>query len=199
MKNYFQIIRDIGFADTNYNDAHKYGLLNITIMRSKNTIFDFAWVYKYYDKKKEKLRSLVSVDLLQLRKKVESEELPWVVTDIDKAKQMYDFDKEMRLQRSDLLKESAKKRGDKMRAKKRDKYLNRNKVGVRYVYRSRNHGKWYWKYHQRVNIGNGNYEFIQFTSKTLLGLREKVEKRGLDWDIIDEKKYKKALESDRGV
>lgn len=196
MKDYFQIIHDIGFSDMGYVEPNKYGLFNVNIMKSDDNILGMYWYYKYFDKEKSTLRIISSVDLVELRKKVENKGLEWVVLNAEKAKQMYDINREMQKIRKARLQDSYEKRAANMRAK-RGKVGKPNKTGIKYVYIKHNKGKTYWMYNERVNLGNGEYKFIQFSCRTLRGLEKKAKERDVELLIIDEEKYQKSLGMDK--
>lgn len=181
MKDYVQVAKEI--ANDN-ETSFKYGLYNVSISLSKSCFSGFTWIYRYFDNVANKLKTISSTNLLELRKKVEDKGLEWCVTDVNDAQKAYALNNEILDVRSIQNVKKHTKRG---------KYKIDNDSGVRYVYQSKNKNKWYWFYGTRFVNKDGEDEFVHISCRTLSGLKEKVLNKGYEWDIIDREKYEKSL------
>lgn len=158
------------------------GLYNVTLTKCDNIITNYTWKYTYYDKKKKKLRGLSSYDLLLLRKKVEDKGLEWVVTDLDKATESYELNRELMSKHEQLKKKTRNKM---------------NTSGVKYVCKNKEKyakNGYYWRY--RDNTSNKTY-----SRKTLRELKELITSLGYDWIIVNEDVYNQSVqeEKEKGV
>ena len=160
-----------GYERRYTNRANKYGLLNVHFKKKKK-----KWYYHYLvgDKK----RYLTSYDLKKLRKNVEDKNMPWVVLDIDLAKQAYQLNDEIQVKRE---------MNQKLRGQGRP-----NKTGILYVSRLKKktyRNGYFWRYFNRK-------QDIHISATTLRELRNKVIYRGYPWIVIDEDKYHEFLEQE---
>ena len=156
-----------------WKDLLKYGqqLLNVHFSQKQK-----KWYYHYLvgDKK----RYLTSYDLKKLRKNVEDKNMPWVVLDIDLAKQAYQLNDEIQVKRE---------MNQKLRGQGRP-----NKTGILYVSRLKKktyRNGYFWRYFNRK-------QDIHISATTLRELRNKVIYRGYPWIVIDEDKYHEFLEQE---
>lgn len=192
MKDFYEIVKNIRDSDSSYHSGSKLGLFNVKIVRSKKAIMGFFWRYEYYDGETDKVRTISAVDLQELREKVEQRQLPWMVTDIDKATKVYAINKEMQELHGVLYLQSRQRIADK---RVNTPYNKPNKYGVKYIYIGHNKGLNYWIFN-RQRIVDGERKVIALYSRTLLGLKEKVLSRGLEWEVLDDELYQKSLELD---
>lgn len=140
-----------------------------------------TWVYTYPSN--NHIRRLSSVSLRKLRKKVEEKGLPWIVVDMEKAKQAYDIDKE------------------RICSRRQPKYIHRDPTkplsGVKHVSRTLNPDGTvkYWVY---IVFKDGK-RVKSFSSKTLLELEARVLRLGFDWIIVDKETYHQNLDKEGGI
>jgi hypothetical protein len=159
----------------NINLKNKYGILNLGLIRNDKVITGYQWSYSYWDG--EKLRYIHSYDLLQLRQKVESKELDWIIIDNALAIDTYKFNNELLKKHKEYLKKNKGAR----------KY--RGSSGVSYVTiqkDSRSNAKKYWRY-----LYNG----LNICDTDLKSLMEKVLDAGGVWIVRDKDLLKKNLEN----
>lgn len=154
------------------SNANKYGLLNIHFSKKLQ-----KWYYHYTIDNKRKF--FTSYDLKKLRKKVEKNGLPWVVLDIEKAKETYAMNDQIQKDRA-------------IKQKGRVGTGKPNKTGILYVSKLKKatyKSGFFWRYFIRK-------ENIHISAKTLRELRTKVLEAGHPWYVLDKEKYQKHLDEE---
>ena len=154
--------------------SNKWGILDVCLSKCNKVVTGYQWKYSYFDG--FKIRVLSSYDLTKLRQKVENRGLNWVITDNRLAIDSYKLNKELLEKHESTI-----------------KYKNRENStsGVRYVYRSPDKGAkrgFYWIYVNNHQEGQKSY-----TSNSLLRLKERIEKEGLTWTVINPELYEQLL------
>ena len=145
-----------------------HGLFSVT---RHDRGFKQIWVYTYPSN--NHIRRISSHRLKNLRKMVEKKGLPWIVTDLRKAREAYKSDEDMI---------------------KKFSHLHRHPhdpiSGVRYVSCTTNdYGQIRWIY----TIFKHGERVRSFSDLSLIKLREKAEELGLDWLIVNQKSYEEHI------
>lgn len=140
---------------------NKYGLFRVRLVKNPRYLTGYIWLYQYQEEGHTK--TLSRSDLTELRKVVEAKNLEWKVTDIEKARNSYELNRQ--------LQENARSN------------KNQNTSGIYRVTKAS--GGLTWQYSNR---SNGKKIFL--SAITLNDLKEKVLAIGDDWIILDEKQAK---------
>ena len=137
----------------------------------------FMWGYTYLDDN-GKRKSIFSISLLKLKEKVETKGLHWEIIDKELAKKTIEQDKNVKTEENNAeFHYSSLTRTGIFRVSKRK--CSSCKKGILWIYR--------WTEDEKQKT-------IQ--SVSLSKLKEKVLKRGLHWEIIDEELAKKTIKED---
>ena len=168
---------EIQLSDLIVGGNDTYGILNISLCKSKNVLTGYVWKYTYNNN--GKLKVLSSYDLVKLRKMVENENQEWIIFDLQKAQETYDFNRKLQKKHKQLKKNT----------------YNSNKVsasGVKYVYKNkdgrRKNSHQYWCYRGK----NKSYH-----KKKLSDLHKKIQELNLPWIITDETVYNNIIEKEK--
>lgn len=154
--------------------SNKWGILDVCLTKCNKVVTGYQWKYSYFDG--VKIRVLSSYDLTKLRQKVENRGLTWVITNNRLAIDSYKLNNELLTKHESVT-----------------KYKDRENStsGVRYVYKTPDKGArrgFYWIYVNNHHAGQKSY-----TSNSLHKLKERVEKEGLKWTVINPELYEKLL------
>lgn len=166
-----------GYEYRKYNNPqnyeHKYGLYNVQLMKHKNSLTGYYWVYLYVNEFGNR-RTVSDMDLCKLRDRVKAKGLMWKVTDADKLQEAIQKNEEL----------SHQKKPKKIKTTSGVKYVS--KVKSPQVKRG-----FYWGYSQK----NKRVK-INLSSGTLKELEQRVAEQGLEWIVLDETIYQNNIKSD---
>lgn len=160
---------------------NKYGISNVSLIKDVNVLNGYSWKYNYYDEEEKKVKIISSYDLVKLRKKVESKNLDWIVTDITLARETYGLNKRLVEEHEKIKEENKLKKG-----KIADHTVS--KCGVQYVYLNNHNKNTYWTYRDN--------EHPTLTRRYLLDLRDIVIALGYDWIVKDEELFNQIIKQE---
>lgn len=148
----------------------------------------FRWSYQYSNESKK--QTIMSLNLLELKDKVEAKGLTWKILDEEKAKQSLE-ENEKTLKK---IKNTPNGNKGKTRSLEQRKTISKtmSTTGFFRVCKEKDNTCkqgfiWRYRYQQ-------NKKIKKIRRVNLLKLQEEVEVRGLPWEILDEEKAKKSLE-----
>lgn len=148
----------------------------------------FRWSYQYSNESKK--QTIMSLNLLKLKDKVEAKGLSWKVLNEEKAKQSLE-ENEKTLKK---IKNTPNGNKGKTRSLEQRKTISKtmSTTGFFRVCKEKDNTckqgfLWRYRYQQ-------NKKMKKIKRVNLLKLQEEVEVRGLPWEILDEEKAKKSLE-----
>lgn len=159
--------------------TNKWGILDVCLTKCNKVVTGYQWKYSYFDG--AKIRVLSSYDLTRLRQKVMNRGLEWIITDNKLAIDSYKLNHELLEKREDMTKNH-----------------KNSTSGVKYVYRTPDKGSrrgFYWIYVNNHKEGQQK----SYTSNSLLRLKERVEKEGLAWTVINTEVYEKLLSEESRI
>lgn len=140
------------------------GIYRVTISKNPTTKQGFSFQYQYHEN--NKIHTISSVNLNNLKERVLDNNLPWRIIDENKAKQTYEINKTAISSPS-------------------------NNSGLYHVSICRNKGYkqgFVFQYHYTINN-----EKKSLSSNDLNKLRQRVIKKKLPWKVIDEKKAQETF------
>lgn len=160
------------------------------VYKAKDNAFKqgFRWSYQYSNESKK--QTIMSLNLLELKDKVEAKGLPWKILNEEKAKQSLE-ENEKTLKK---IKNTPNGNKGKTRSLEQRKTISKtmSTTGFFRVDKDKDNTckqgfLWRYRYQQ-------NKKIKKIRRVNLLKLQEEVEVRGLPWEILDEEKAKKSLE-----
>lgn len=159
------------------------GILYVSKITKTDLKQGFTWIYQYYNEDTGKKTSFNRVNFNELEIAVKSKNLPWIVLDEDKYKNIKKMYPDVKT--------------DKGGVDSNRHFVNisksANTTGIMFVYKRKT--KTYkqgftWSYHYYGE--DGKRKFI--TRINLDDLEVAVKSKGFEWVILDEEKYHKSLE-----
>lgn len=159
------------------------GYYNVYIEEKPNLLTGYHFIYMYdididsSSSQNRKFKSLTSISLPFLRKKVLKKGLPWKVVNVDSAVKALTMNSLDLHRRNVILAE---------------KMIEDGLSGVKYVKRRKIWGNDYWVYNAYIDNKS-----VRVAAKTLAKLYLKIKDRSLPWIIIDRDFYVNTLRKER--
>lgn len=164
-----------------YNTTGFYG-----VYKAKDNTLKQGFRWSYQDQNKSTRQTIMSVNLLELKDKVEAKGLPWKILDEENAKKSLEENERI----LEKIKNTPNGNKGKTRSLEQRKKISKtmNTTGFFRVNKEKdNTCKQGFLWHYR-------YQNKKIKRVNLLKLQEEVEIRGLPWEILDKEKAKKSLE-----
>ena len=164
-----------------YNTTGFYG-----VYKAKDNTLKQGFRWSYQDQNKSTRQTIMSVNLLELKDKVEAKGLPWKILDEENAKKSLEENERI----LEKIKNTPNGNKGKTRSLEQRKKISKtmNTTGFFRVNKEKDNTckqGFLWRY---------RYQNKKIKRVNLLKLQEEVEIRGLPWEILDKEKAKKSLE-----
>lgn len=84
-----------GYPKNDFTQNHMTGIVNVRLNKNKGSRTGYYWIYNYHDKNGDRKR-MFDDDLVNLKNRVDEQELPWVIINKYKAEKSFKYNDELK-------------------------------------------------------------------------------------------------------